>query len=111
MFIETRASKLSLAMRKSLFGIGINDSDYKIHYVVGSKRYDCPFYRVWAKMLERCYSIEFQRRNPTYRTASVTKEWLTFSSFKAKEIKRVADLQANKKVRDGLYTHSELIMK
>lgn len=34
-------------------------------------------------MLERCYSIKLQERYPTYRGCTVSKEWLTFSNFRA----------------------------
>ena len=34
-------------------------------------------------MLERCYSSNYQKRQPTYRGCTVSEEWLTFSNFKA----------------------------
>jgi hypothetical protein len=33
-------------------------------------------------MLERCYSLTFQLKNPTYEGCIVCDEWLTFSNFK-----------------------------
>lgn len=34
-------------------------------------------------MLERCYSARYQKKHPTYSGCTVSKEWLTFSNFKA----------------------------
>ena len=77
--------------RKLVYGVGINDADYVTQkwetIIVNGKRkqkfvWVCPFYRAWKSMLERCYSIKTQERQPTYKGCSVSKEWLTFSVFK-----------------------------
>lgn len=78
--------------RKLVHGAGINDADYvvqkheEIGYVNGNRKrkqvWYCPYYQVWQGMLQRCYSVKFQERNPTYRGCSVSVEWLTFSGFK-----------------------------
>jgi len=34
-------------------------------------------------MLERCYSLKFQERNPTYVGCTVSSDWLLFSKFRA----------------------------
>lgn len=72
---------------KKVYGIGINDATYQIStkilkdgkYVVER----CQFYRVWLRMLERCYSSKYQDKSPTYKGCSVCYEWLTFSNFKS----------------------------
>lgn len=38
-------------------------------------------YAYWHRMLERCYSEEYQSRMPTYKGCSVCEEWLLFSNF------------------------------
>lgn len=82
-----------MKIRKLVFGVGINDADYvtqkfeTIGYVDGKRKqkkvWFCPFYRTWTSMLERCYSIKYQERQPTYIGCTVSKEWLTFSNFKS----------------------------
>ena len=82
-FPEVPANKLSLAMRKSVCGVGINDADYMVSQIVNGKQVACPIYRSWANMLERCYFRKFQDKNPTYADCKVCDGWLTFSNFRA----------------------------
>lgn len=79
--------------KKTVYGVGINDADYvtekkeTIGRVNGKQKqkqvWICPFYRTWKGMLERCYSIKFHERSPSYKGCSVSEEWHTFSNFKA----------------------------
>lgn len=79
--------------RKLVWGVGINDADYvtekfeTIGYVNGKQKqkrvWTCPYYRAWKNMLQRCYSARIHERYPTYIGCTVSKEWHTFSSFKA----------------------------
>ena len=74
-------------------GVGVNDAGYvvKVRETVGyidGKRirkctWSCPFYVKWTNMLQRCYSKNYQERNPTYQNCLVCNEWLYFSNFKA----------------------------
>lgn len=82
-FVQIRATKRSLSLRKPIHGIGINDADYIVCPRVNGARLRCPFYRVWHSMLERCYSRKFQENHHTYKDCSVVKEWLAFSNFRA----------------------------
>lgn len=59
---------------KLVFGKGYNDLKED-----GSQS---KFYRTWVSMLERCYSIKRQIKQPTYVGCSVCEDWLTFSKFK-----------------------------
>lgn len=83
-FIEVPACNISLSMRKPLYGVGINDAEYKV-YMKNSKgpRVICPFYRVWVNMLSRVYDKKYQQRQPSYKGCTVSKEWLVFSQFKS----------------------------
>ena len=84
---------IKLRVPRRVYGVGINDADYAVErketigYVNGKQKqkldWICPYYRVWAKMLERCYSSKLQESHPTYKGCSVSKEWLTFSVFKS----------------------------
>jgi len=78
-FVEVKASKQSIANRKPVYGVGINDAPYMTGNVQCGI---CPFYQAWLSMLMRCYCEKYFERQPTYRHCSVTKEWLTFSAFR-----------------------------
>lgn len=80
-FVRKPASKLSIAKRKSVFEVGINDAWYVTQPTVNGKRVVCPFYRKWVDMLSRCYSAKYLEKRPTYRGCSVCDSWLTFSNF------------------------------
>jgi hypothetical protein len=78
-------------MRKKnikVFGIGVNDATYAVtrHEKVNGKDrivWQCPYYRVWYNMLNRCYSESYLKKYPTYRGCSVCPEWIYFMTFKA----------------------------
>lgn len=82
MFPYIPASKNSIANRKLICGVGINDADYITNTVVNGRREYCPYYMTWRSMLVRCYSDKNHKRKPTYCGCSVSTEWLTFSIFK-----------------------------
>lgn len=70
-----------------LFGVGINDSDYSTRKAInvdGAQKtlWECPFYAKWKSMLERCYSVAWLKKHPSYIGTSVSAEWLRFSVFK-----------------------------
>ena len=62
----------------SVFGVGIT----------GNLRTKCsdgktlPDYQLWCGMLERCYSENYQSREPTYRGCSVSDYFKHYSNFK-----------------------------
>jgi uncharacterized CHY-type Zn-finger protein len=72
--------------KKLLFGVGYNDVGYSVYKsrMVDGKQINiwvCPYYQKWVKVLERCYSLEFHKRNPRYVGCYVCDDWLTFSNF------------------------------
>lgn len=79
-------------MNKLVYGVGVNDLGYRVHvqeWVTkdGGKRsrktvFKCPYYTVWASMLERCYSEKYLESKPTYIGTSVCSEWVYASAFK-----------------------------
>lgn len=82
-FIERPASKRSLARRRLVLGVGINDAKYTTSSLDESgKRIVCPFYQRWLSMLTRCYSVDFKKKNPTYSGCIVIDDWHKFSNFK-----------------------------
>jgi len=81
-FVENPATKKSLARRKRVFGVGINDATYMVRNKINGVRRSCPYYAVWTRMLERCYCPKYQERRPTYIGCTVDPAWLTFSVFR-----------------------------
>lgn len=77
------ANALSISKRKLLYGVGVNDSLYKIKRTVNGKVEVCPFYLTWSSMLKRCYSKTHYKKHPTYVGCTVCTEWHIFSTFKA----------------------------
>lgn len=77
-----KANLRSVAFRKPLMGVGINDADYMVRVNLDGKVYTCPFYTKWTSMISRCYSISKQLIRPDYIGCSVSSEWLIFSKFK-----------------------------
>ena len=82
-FKEVKANTNSISKRKLVLGVGVNDSYYITDRTINGKRMRCPYYMKWLSMLSRCYNEKYQARQPTYAGATVCKEWLTFSVFKA----------------------------
>ena len=68
--------------RKLVFGIGTNDAAYPVHIKIDGKSTTCPYFRVWANMMKRCYCSSYHESQPTYIECSVCPEWVTFSNFK-----------------------------
>jgi len=81
MFKRIPASKKSLAMRKLVYGAGLNDADYITAQQIDGRTVLCPTYSKWKDMLKRAYSPTYQLKNPTYKGCTTCTEWLTFSNF------------------------------
>ncbi len=62
--------------RKLVCGIGITDTTTRENGKILKS------YNTWTHVINRCYSVKVQIKNPTYIGCSVCKEWLTFSNFK-----------------------------
>lgn len=84
MFQEKPQTNASRSLRRLVQGVGINDAPYLIQYkdAAGAKQ-TCPFYTVWAAMVERCFSKKLHQRRPTYKGCSLEPSWLYFSAFKS----------------------------
>jgi hypothetical protein len=81
MFIKIPANKRSLARRKLVCGVGVNDSIYIVKPVVNGVRKTNPAYETWCGMIKRCYCKKQQIKQPTYIGIKVCNEWLLFSAF------------------------------
>lgn len=82
MFKKIKANNQSIAQRKLVYGVGINDAEYMTLMIVDGKTKNCPIYSKWKSMLSRCYSPKEQLKSPTYIGCFVCDEWLIFSNFK-----------------------------
>lgn len=82
MFIERPARKSDLSKRKLCYGVGVNDSPYKIQCTINGKPTICPFYKRWSGMLERCYSASLHKRRPSYKDCTTVIEWHVFTNFR-----------------------------
>lgn len=71
----------SVNKNKLVCGIGLNDSKYPVLRREGDKKYTCPKYAIWTRMLARCYDPKTHGRQPSYIECSVCDEWLVFSNF------------------------------
>ncbi len=71
--------KLNLKLRKPLYGVGINDSDYATQPRDRSKR--CPVFDRWHSMMRRCYSPNSLERFTIYGGCSTSEDWKAFSVF------------------------------
>ncbi len=78
-FVEIEADRNSIAQRKPVSGIGINDSSYKVRRGADI----CPYYNVWSAMIRRCYDPKFHEREPTYKDCRVCADWTSFMSFRS----------------------------
>lgn len=73
----------SIAKRRLVYGVGVNDADYAVYPIVNGNRIKCPFHRCWQSMLHRCYSAKAQSSQPTYIGCEVCDEWKYFMAFKS----------------------------
>lgn len=83
---------------KLVAGIGVNDSATPIQHTKTingvQKVYNCPYYKKWSLMLERCYKRDYG--------SFVCTEWLLFSNFKKwcieqeQEVGDITSLQLDK---------------
>lgn len=57
-----------------VYGMGIND-------MPGFRTTNEREYKLWVRMLERCYSEQWHLRHPSYKECEVCDEWLFLSKF------------------------------
>ena len=64
--------------RRSVFGVGyMGEGQYKS----SMNSIKMPHYVCWRNMIQRCYSEEYHRRQPTYRGCEVCEEWHNYQNF------------------------------
>ncbi|MCK5127643.1 MAG: hypothetical protein KAR42_15405 [candidate division Zixibacteria bacterium] len=81
-FIEIPLTNTKGLLHRKLFGVGVNDSTYRVKNKVDGKTIHCPYYSHWKAMMERCYYEKYQGKHPAYKGCSVVTEWHIFSNFR-----------------------------
>lgn len=77
MFIDGRTRNV---YDKTVHGVGyIGEGEY----IVSEERFYTKHYTAWNRMIERCYSDKFHKKNPTYKNCLVCNEWHNFQNFAA----------------------------
>lgn len=71
------ASEHSYRLRKMVYGVGINDSDFMSERGMSKPK----SYQDWTSMLARGHSPAVKARMPWYSDVEVCKEWHLFSAF------------------------------
>lgn len=70
-------------MKGILYGVGVNDANYKITTVDSDGvAVRCKAYIAWANILTRCFSKVEHERRPTYANTTICDEWLSFMNFR-----------------------------
>lgn len=83
MFVEHLRPMGHAKNNRRVMGVGINDAPYVVVYKdKDGKTQKCPYYVVWAGILERCFSESLHARRPTYKGCTLDEGWKTFSNFK-----------------------------
>lgn len=65
------------SMRKPIYGHGINDM-----YSISDKGHHDQAYRIWLRILERCFDERYHKKKKTYEKCTIAEEWLIYSNFK-----------------------------
>lgn len=65
------------SMRKPIYGHGINDL-----YSISNKGHHDQAYKIWLRVLERCYDPRYHKKKKTYEKCTMAEEWLVYSNFK-----------------------------
>lgn len=82
---------LSIACKRKVCGVGINDADYIIGITINGKQVKCPAYSVWAGMIFRCYGDKACIKHPTYKNVTVCEDWHRFMNFRSWWINNAID--------------------
>ena len=73
-----------MGIKSLVYGVGINDVDYNVS--------EDKEYRMWQKMLSRCFDSKTKQRQPSYLNVTCCDEWFIFSNF-IKDIRAMANYE------------------
>lgn len=77
----------TIGVRKLIRGVATNDADYQVaksEKINGKWKvvWQCPIYKRWLSVIERCFSEKWKKASPAYRDVTCCQEWLLFSNFR-----------------------------
>ena len=65
----------------STYNTGIIGTKYPISEKINNKNKSTKEYKLWQRVLERCYNDKYKEKYPIYKDATCCKEWLYFPNF------------------------------
>lgn len=74
--VECRKCKKD-SMKELIYGHGINDL-----YQISKKGVHDQAYKIWLRILERCFSEKYHKKKKTYSECTLHSDWLLYSNFK-----------------------------
>lgn len=77
-FDDVRTGSIRDRLAKTVYGIGV--IGVGIHKPMIGPDHN-PAYKSWSRMLERCYSVRWQKAKPTYIGCTVCEDWLNYQIF------------------------------
>ena len=75
--VQVKSGEVKDPYLPSVYGVGILGTKYP-SAIVGRNTKE---YKLWCRMLERCYSDTFQKRNPTYIGCEVSDKFKSYEYF------------------------------
>lgn len=72
----------SIAFRRKIAGIGINNADYIAQPKINNMVVRCPAYSAWLHMMQRANQHKMSYKCPTYDGVSICAEWHEFMEFR-----------------------------
>ena len=82
-FIKIPLNKTSMAKRKNICSVGVNDADYVVKPKIDGKQVECIYYKRWKSIVKRTCSDEYKIKHPGYKDVTICDEWLSFMNFRS----------------------------
>jgi len=77
-FTHVKRGNIKYPLHPSVFNIAyVGIGNYSLYI----NRKATPAYKIWKSMLQRCYDLKWQEKQPTYTTVVVCKKWLNYQNF------------------------------
>lgn len=75
---DIRRGRAKDRMRPSVFGVGFLGEG---KHLANSRRVKSQAYNTWHNMIQRCYSLAYQKKYPYWRDCVVCTKWHNFQNF------------------------------
>lgn len=106
-YSDFKRGKISCLYERSIYGVGyLGEGDYKSKENGKITR----VYTTWHNMLNRCYSEEFHKKQPTYIGYEVSEEFHNFQNFGYWDSDNFYQIEGEKMCldKDILYKHNKI---